>query len=209
MDFSRIKNIIFDLGGVIINIDLMLTYNALAQYCPLNEEEVKQKLTETEVFSKYEKGVLSSADARKLLNKTFHLSLSDEDMDKCWNALLLDIPTERIELLKNLRKKYKLFLLSNTNEIHIDEVNAILYRATGIKKLDELFDKIYYSFDIKMAKPSTEIYYHVLKENNLVASETLFLDDNVPNLAGAKLAGIHTVQVTTNNSITELLKDAL
>ena len=209
MNFSQIKNIIFDLGGVIINIDLMLTYNALANYCPLNAEEVRQKFTENQVFAKYEKGLLSSEEVRKLLNKELKFSLSDLEMDKCWNALLLDIPIERIELIKKLRGKYKLFLLSNTNAIHIDEVNAILYKTTGIEKLDDLFDKIYYSFDIGMAKPDVEIYKHVLLENNINASETLFLDDNTDNIEGARLAGIHAVPVTTDNSIIQILKDAI
>lgn len=209
MDFSHIKNIIFDLGGVIINIDLMLTYNAFAKHCPLNPEEVKQKLIEANVFGNYEKGLLTSAEARKLLNKELHLSLSDEEMDSCWNALLLDIPNERIELIKKLRVNYKLFLLSNTNEIHIEEVNNILYKTTGVKKLDDLFDKIYYSFNIQMVKPAVEIYHHVLQENKLQGSETLFLDDNTSNIEGARLASINAIEVTTTNSIIELLKDAI
>ena len=187
----------------------MLTYNALANHCPLNADEVQQKFIDNQVFEKYEKGLLSSQEVRKLLNNELKFSLSDLEMDKCWNALLLDIPIERIELIKKLRGKYKLFLLSNTNAIHIDEVNAILYKTTGIEKLDALFDKIYYSFDIGMAKPDVEIYKHVLLENNINASETLFLDDNTDNIEGARLAGINPIPVTTDNSIIQILKDAI
>jgi len=209
LNFSRIKNIIFDLGGVIINIDVPLTYNALAKDCPLNAEEVRQKLNAEHVFGRYERGELSSAEVRKLLKDALQLAISDEELDRRWNALLLDIPQERIELIKKLRGSYRLYLLSNTNVIHIDEVNAILHRTSGISKLDELFDSIYYSFNIGLSKPSVEIYKHVLNHSGLDPSETLFLDDGIENVNGAIATGINAMQVTPDNSILEILKNAI
>ncbi|MBX9850464.1 MAG: HAD-IA family hydrolase, partial [Cytophagaceae bacterium] len=124
-----------------------------------------------------------------------------------WNALLLDMPLERIQLVQKLGKKYRTFLLSNTNDIHIQKVNQILFEASGMKKLDELFETAYYSYKINLGKPDVAIYEYVLKDKNLRPEETVFIDDNKDNIEGAKKAGLHVILVQ-DKTIIELLKHA-
>ena len=128
-------------------------------------------------------------------------------IDVAWNSLLLDLPPERVELLKKLRENYRLFLLSNTSSIHITQVNKILEATTGIEKLDDLFEKVYYSYDMGLMKPDPAIYLQVLKEQGLEAEETLFLDDNADNIAAASKLGIDTIHVQKPVTILDYLKD--
>ncbi|HXA01764.1 MAG TPA: HAD family phosphatase [Cytophagaceae bacterium] len=195
MDLTGIKNLIFDLGGIIINIDFQLTFEAFAEASGMDVIGMIKKFEDEKIFSRFEKGALTEKELRFLINKELNTSLSDEAFDQAWNALLKDIPPERIEMLKELGRNYRLFLLSNTNSIHIAAVNKILYKTSGIEKLDLLFEKVYYSHEIGMAKPDIKIYEHVLKENGLKASESLFIDDNAENIKGASKAGLKTLHV--------------
>lgn len=208
LNFSSIKNIIFDLGGVIINIDPKRTYNAFAKLSNSDLESSVAKFQELKVFEKYEAGEFTNSEFRNFLKSALNLSQSDFEIDQAWNELLLDIPPERIELIQKLRDKYKLYLLSNTNNIHIIGVNQILQESTGIPHLNHLFDKVYLSYEMKQSKPYVEIYERVLNEQGLVASETLFIDDNKDNIEGAKLAGLQTIFVESPFTILELLKNA-
>lgn len=208
MNFSSIKNIIFDLGGVIINIDFQYTFEAFAKLGNTDVLKTLKKFEELQVFKKYEMGDLSDKELRDLLRKEFNNSVSDEEIDKAWNALLMDIPRSRIDLLQSLKNNYRTFLLSNTNNIHIQEVNSILHKSTGVKNLSDLFEKIYYSYEIKMSKPGVEIYQHVLKEQGLKAEETLFVDDNKDNIEGAKAAGLKVLHVRAPQTIIELFENA-
>lgn len=208
MDFSSIKNIIFDLGGVIINIDFQYTFEAFARLGNTDILSTLKKFEDLDVFKRYEKGEFSDADLRNLLKKEFNTELSDAQIDKAWNALLLDIPKERVELIQRLKQKYRVFLLSNTNHIHIQEVNKILYRSTGIASLDDLFHTAYYSYKMKMGKPNVEIYEYVLQDQGLKPGETVFIDDNKDNISGALQAGIKTIHVEAPDTILELLKNA-
>jgi putative hydrolase of the HAD superfamily len=160
------------------------------------------------VFKRYEKGEFTDEEFRNFCRKELNISASDQAIDKAWDALLKAIPKERVDLLKELKNKYRTFLLSNTNSIHIKEVNNILYKDTGVKNLDLLFEKVYYSYEMKMSKPDLEIYDRVVKENNLYPNETLFIDDNLDNIIGAKAAGLQTLHVVAPESILELLKNA-
>lgn len=208
MDFSSIKNVIFDLGGVIINIDFQYTYEAFAKLGNTDILSVIKRFEEIQIFKRYEKGEFSDQEILDLFRREFNSNASDEELIKAWNELLLDIPNARVELLKSLKSQYRTFLLSNTNNIHIQEVNNILHRSSGVPNLDHLFEKIYYSYDIKMSKPDLEIYQHVLKQNNLKAEETVFIDDNKDNIVGAKAAGLHVIHVQASDTILELLKNA-
>jgi putative hydrolase of the HAD superfamily len=208
LNFSGIKNIIFDLGGVIINIDFQYTFEAFARLGNTDVISTLKKFESLEVFKRYEKGEFGDEELRDLLRKEFNPDLSSSEIDSAWNALLLDIPIERVRLIQKLKEKYRIFLLSNTNHIHIQEVNKILYRTSGLASLDDLFHKAYCSYKIKMSKPDTEIYEYVLNEQKLVPAETVFIDDNKENITGAQKAGIKTIRVEAPQTITELLRDA-
>lgn len=109
---------------------------------------------------------------------------------------MLDIPQNRIDKLRELRKKYRLFILSNTSDLHILDVNRILKESTGVDDLKELVEVAYYSYEMELRKPGVAIYNRVLEESNLIASETLFLDDNLDNVLGADKVGLNTIHVT-------------
>ncbi|WP_247234636.1 HAD family phosphatase [Telluribacter sp. SYSU D00476] len=205
---EQIKNIIFDLGDVIINIDVPLAARSFAELCGQEEAEVIELFKEKDLFRQFETGELDEAAFRSYVRQI----LKQEDWDdatinKAWNTLLLDIPPARIELLQKLRERYNLFLLSNTSPIHIAEVNLILDRVSGVPRLDELFDKLFLSYEMGVMKPDPAIYQKVLEEAGIKADETLFLDDNAANIQAASALGIHTIHVQKPNTILEYLKD--
>ncbi len=190
------KNIIFDLGNVIIDIDVPRTYQALAALTThLNAEETEKIIKSSDVWVRYEKGLLDDQGFRDALRALLQSDASDEALDQAFNALLLDIDPARIALLKKLRQQYKIFILSNTSNIHILEVEKILERCTGEKKLSDLFDYVFLSYEMGLVKPHTDIYEAVLAQAGLVASETLFLDDLAANLVGAAQVGIEVKQI--------------
>jgi len=208
LNFSSVKNIIFDLGGVIINIDFQYTFEAFAK---LGDSEILatlKKFKELRVFERYEAGEFTDPQFRDFLRKEFTKHATDIEIDQAWNALLLDIPAERVRRIQHLKEKYNIYLLSNTNHIHIQEVNNILYRSSGIEHLNLLFDKVYLSYEMKMSKPHLEIYNFVLEEQKLNPSQTVFIDDNKDNIIGAQKAGLHTIHVEAPHTILELLAHA-
>jgi glucose-1-phosphatase len=196
MDFSEIKNIIFDLGNVIINIDFDLTFKSFEKLTSKNLEEVYEEFENQQIWERYELGELTNEAFIQLLRDVFEISASDGKIISAWNALLLDIPKKRIQRIKELSKKYRLFILSNTSDLHVLDVNRILNESNGIGDLKELVEVAYYSYEMELRKPGVEIYNAVLDQSNLMASETVFLDDNYDNIVGANKVGLHTIHVT-------------
>jgi glucose-1-phosphatase len=206
LDKKNIENIIFDLGGVLLNLDPMASVHALIKHSELSLENKNLIRLSHDVFFDYEKGLIPDAEFRARLREYLATEASDEELDTAWNMMLLDFPSERILLLKALRKKYKLYLLSNTNGIHLKRVSEILQEASG-RDLDHFFDKVYYSFSMYKRKPEPEIFLQVLEENNLKAEETLFVDDSLENIESAKKLGILTLHVTSKQTLPEYFGD--
>ncbi len=209
MNYSTIKNIVFDLGGVVIDIDFELTFNAFAQLSPYSLEEVKKIMSELNVWDVYERGTLSDQEFVTTIRKSLKLTQSDEEIIVAWNALLLELPKERIDLVKEINKKYSTYVLSNTSNLHIIGVNDILEKSTGENDLKNVFGKIYYSYEINRRKPDRDIYEFLLKDANIKPEETLFLDDNVDNVLAAQKVGIQTIHVEPPISILHYLKGVL
>jgi glucose-1-phosphatase len=203
----KIKNIIFDLGGVIINLNTDKTYQQFSRLSGIGLEELKSKSDKSAFFDLYEKGLLTDQEFRNQLRLFLKCEASDSEIDTAWNAMLLDIPQQRIQLLKQLRSNYKLFLLSNTNNIHLQCFTEIVKDTTGLSSLSDCFDRDYYSHLMKMRKPDAEIFQYVLNENNLKPDETLFLDDNQANLRGAASVGIQTFHVAHPDLIFSLFHE--
>ncbi len=149
---------------------------------------------------------ISAQKFRETIREKSKLPLSDFQIDKAWNSMILDFPEDRIKLLGKLKPHYRLFLLSNTNEIHRQYSDAKIREIEGIG-LSEYFDKAYYSHIIGMKKPDLEIYEYVLKDAGIKAHETLFLDDKKENLDAAMSLGINTMLVTKTAGPVELLTD--
>lgn len=195
MKGKKFRHIIFDLGGVIINLDENKTVESFSRISHCSPSVVREFILQFEGYKKFEKGLSSDVEFRNQLRKEFQIDATDKLIDDCMNAMLLDIPIERLILLKSLRVSANLYLLSNTNEIHLKKFNAILKETTGDEKMDVYFNKAYYSHLVKMRKPDKEIFQMVLEENNLDPQHTLFLDDNLVNLRGAETVGIKTFHI--------------
>ncbi|HMJ67810.1 MAG TPA: HAD family phosphatase [Cyclobacteriaceae bacterium] len=202
----KFKNIIFDLGGVIIDLSVDSTLRKFSELSGHPVDKVIDIYHTRPEFLAYEKGEITNDEFRSALRDIFGMRSLDSELDLCWNAMLGGIPAERIELLRELKQKYKTFLLSNTNAIHLDCFSGIVKKAHNLESLEPLFHKTYYSHLMKMRKPDPEIYEYVLRENNLQAGETIFLDDNVSNLKGAASVGIQTFHVTHPDTIFSLFR---
>ncbi len=206
MNLKPFKVIVFDLGDVIINIDFNNTYNAFAKLSGLSLEATLGKFEELQVFDRYEKGSIKDEEFLIYMQEQFAPSSSLTQVLDAWNAILMDIPVERIEQIKELRKQYPVYILSNTSNLHIIGVNKILYDSTGIKNLNQICDKPFYSYEMGLRKPSIEIYHHLLKEINCEPSDVLFLDDNKDNVLSAQTIGIQVVLVTKQNTMLDILR---
>lgn len=203
---KNIKNIIFDLGGVILNIDYTITAEAFKNIGVKNYNELYTQFNQISLFDDLETGKITPDFFRRKIKNLCKLDISDKEIDKAWNAMLLDFPKERLDLLNNLKNKYRLFLLSNTNEIHLIDYQKQLKEKFNINNLSKFFEKEYYSHIEGLRKPNKEIFEMVLEENHLIASETLFIDDSIQHIEGAKLVGINTHHLTNGETINNLFK---
>jgi len=200
--------IIFDLGGVILNLDYNLTINAFKKLGLVNFEEMYTQASQTNLFNDFETGQISSQHFINLLLPYLPAGTSPNKVVHAWNAMILDFPIERLKLLEELNKKRRIFLLSNTNEIHLQAVVRSLAKTTN-RTLDSYFEKVYYSHLLKLRKPKMEIFDLVCKEQNLPVSDTIFIDDTIGHIDGAKafgLNGVHLKQGITLESLFDFKK---
>src|SRR5688572_16872480 len=160
-----IKNLIFDLGGVLINIDYRKPIEAFQQLGVNVTAEWYAKKTQNKLFDDFETGAISPAEFREEIRKFSGKQLTDDQIDRAWNSILLDFPAQRMELLYELKKTHRLFLLSNTNAIHIPEFYQILIRTFGKNPFPEIFEHCYYSHEMGLRKPHAEIFIRVLKNH--------------------------------------------
>jgi glucose-1-phosphatase len=188
---NGIKNIIFDLGGVIINLDNRRTEEAFTALGVKNFRTYFGHGFAASFFRDYEVGKISDQEFIVSIRRLAGLSqVPDQAIIDSWNALLLDFPAERIQLLKELRKTYRLFLFSNTNALHLAALRQIWTDSFDGGSLDDYFEKTYYSHVMGMRKPDPESFGLILKENDLNGQETLFVDDAIVNVEGAEQAGL-------------------
>lgn len=189
---SEFQNIIFDFGGVILNLDYHRTTKAFRDLGISDFDERYSQLSQTDLFDQFERGEISPETFRKGLNSVLNEKIADEALDAAWNAMLLDLPSERLKILEKLHSEKRICLLSNTNEIHIERFESDLKKAHGLKNLTLFFDEVYYSCRVGMRKPEERIFEFVLKEQNFKASETLFIDDSPQHIEGAQKVGLNT-----------------
>lgn len=205
-----LKNLIFDLGNVIIDLDLDRTTLELKQLLGQNLEEqliAKQCVT---IFEDYEKGLCSEADFLATLQSLAPPHIGTRRIIDAWNAMLIGTPKSRLEMLSRLKKQYNVFLLSNTNHTHLQWVYDDLERTHQVTDFDtQFFHKAYYSHLIKLRKPDATIYEFVLQDAQLIAAETLFIDDNAANIAAAKQLGINTYHHRIGDDITAIIDSLL
>lgn len=201
-----IKNIIFDLGGVIIDINYNKTITAFRELGALNFEDLFSQSKQDSLFDNYDTGTISSSEFRKQLKLKLNLKISDYEFDSAWNKMLLDLPGVRLQFIKNLRNRYRVFLFSNTNDIHLKEVFNICYQQNGYRTFDSFFEKEYYSNKIGYKKPEPSSFIRILSENSLTPEETIFIDDSTQNIIGAQSAGIHGIFLSSEYTIFNTLE---
>jgi len=196
---QKIKNIIFDYGNVIFEIDFLKAQDALLQLGIPDIETFFGHKGHDNLFSELETGAISPAEFRDGIRLAAqNPDLKDQEIDAAWNSLLIGVPENVHDVLIEVKQKYRTFLLSNTNEIHYNYILDYLKRTYKIENNDDLFEKAYYSQLMLLRKPNVEIFERVIKENGLVPNETLFIDDSPQHLVGAKQAGLNTLLMDRN-----------
>lgn len=207
---SGIKNLIFDLGGVILDLSIDDTLRSFAALTGKDLETTRQFYNSAPEFISYEIGGMTDGEFRKFINEHCVTSPTDDTIDQCWNGMLRGLPKSKLDLILSLKNKYNVFLLSNTNSIHIKHIHDVMLPSIpgALPSLDDYFHRAYYSHVMKKRKPHVDIFEEVLSESKLKAHESLFLDDNHDNIVGAGKAGIHTAFVNTPDFILTYFNEA-
>lgn len=204
---QNIQNIIFDLGAVIIPLDQAATIEAFNQLSYMPFADLYQSANDTELFKDFDKGHIDEVFFFSEIRKYLRFEGPDEDLVHAWNAMLMDVPDKRLDVLIDMKQNYNTYLLSNTCETHIKCFEHDLYIKHGVRNFNDYFDKVYYSCHLGMRKPDPEIFEFVLKENDLVAAETVFIDDSVEHVKAAGKLGINSYLLPANTEIGDFLKE--
>lgn len=201
---AKIKNLLFDLGGVLLNIDYHKTAAAFKQLGVTKFDDLYSQTDANHLFEALETGKITEADFYASLQPYCNPETTKEEIESAWNAMLLDFRIDSMLWLKGLQEQYNIFLLSNTNSIHLTAFNKIFNREVEESSLDDYFIKAYYSHNIKMRKPYPATYQFVLNDAGLKAEETLFIDDSINNIDGAKQAGLQVHHLSPGTKIQDI-----
>ncbi len=210
VDFSRTRNLIFDLGGVIIDIEPARTAAVLADLTGWTPAAWGEVFDRSGLPARFERGLVSPEGFLHELRALAAPLRAQPDgvLIAAWNALLLQIPPARVAALRRVQGRYRTFLLSNTNALHRPAVEQLLGQQTDASSLDELFEKTYYSYEMGLAKPHADSYEYVLADAGLDPAETVFFDDLADNIRAAAALGIPTVHVKPPQSLVDYLSHA-
>lgn len=203
-----IRNIIFDLGGVLLNINPLLSLDEFAKLSGLSQAELRNRLEQEKIFEKFDTGNISPTEFRSGLCQIMNKQINDSEIDRAWNKLLLDFPAQRVHLLQELKKNYHIFLLSNTNMIHFWHYSHVFHQ-TYDTKLTDLFDKLFLSYEIGMHKPDAGIYDYVIQTALLQPSECVFIDDSFINIEAAEKLGISGIHITEERDVTSYFENGI
>lgn len=200
--FQKTKNIIFDLGNVLIDLHPETSASCMESLLgvPYDMYHVKGPAC----FAEFEAGTISEAQFQEALSAISGRAISRMALLECWNALLGEMPLHRVDLLVYLQKKYRLFLLSNTNAIHIAYVRAY-FEQQNIAFWD-LFECVYLSHEIGLRKPDPRVFTYVLETAGIRADESLFIDDGPMHVYAAEQVGIPSVCHDPREDVGMLLK---
>lgn len=204
-----VNAIIFDLGGVLIDIDPTKTINRYRELGIRNIDEVYQRMTAQGWFERLERGEVSKAKLDQALRQASGTHLSDEAIHEAWLELLGPIPKERIQMVEALQPKYPLYLLSNTNVPHMEAIHKYVQQTFGKPNMGAWFQKAYYSFDLGMRKPEERIFNHVLTDARLEPHSTLLVDDTKENIIVAQNLGLQAIHIRPNFPVQIALKNLI
>jgi putative hydrolase of the HAD superfamily len=205
IDTKGTRNIILDLGGVILELDVNRTIRAFHAlgFPPLQSADII--LSRYPFFLEFETGEISPEN---FIDRVLEISGNHASTDRvldAWNAMILGFRKETIELLLRLRREFRLFLLSNTNAIHEITYNRQLREDHGIPNLRDLFEKVYYSHELKLRKPDAQIFRFLLQDAELEAGECLYIDDTLDHIESARTLGIRSYHLAPPGRLTEVL----
>ncbi len=199
-----IKNLLLDMGGVILDVSYQRVIETFKSYGIENFDKVYTQAKQVEIIDLFEEGKCSAEEFREGVRKLLDKPLSDEQIDKAWFSMILEIPRDVIQLLGVLKLKYRLFLFSNTNVLHIEYLKKEFERQLGFDLFNCVFDKAFFSNEIHHRKPHPESFQYVLEQAGIAADETLFIDDSKQHLEGASKVGLHTYWLTNGESLIDL-----
>lgn len=205
---QNIKNIIFDYGNVIFTIDFLKAQEAFTKLGVKDVESIYAHHAQGGLFDDFDKGLITAAQFRDGIRQVAgNPDLQDSAIDAAWNALLIGVPPQHHELLRQYRAHYRTFLLSNNNEIHYKWILDHLNSYHGLSDNSGLFEKTYYSHLMGMRKPDQEIFQRVLDENALEPRETLFIDDSPQHLQTARSMGMLTIMIPSTDYFEEMTRE--
>jgi FMN phosphatase YigB (HAD superfamily) len=202
---QQVNAIIFDLGGVLINLAPNKTRDAFIALGIPHFEELFTVFKATPLFDDLETGRVQPTDFIQKLQQEAQVPISEEQIVAAWNAMLLDFRLDSLDFIRRLSNKYPVFLYSNTNRIHYEAFEAVYRGLYPDEHFNNLFNKAYYSHEIGYRKPEIEGYLHIINDQGLSAGNTLFVDDNAGNIEGAKLAGLLTHHLGATERIENVL----
>ena len=204
MNLNQIDAVIFDLGGVIIDIDLDTGFKKFKSIGIGINQEPLEIIKSNDVFIRYETGKIGTEVFRDELRKFSARDFKDNEFDDAWNSIIAFFPKENISFIQRIKSKYRTFLMSNTNELHIKYCSKILNESFNLRGFDSMFEKVYYSHTSGMRKPNADFFQLIIKENKLVPERTLFVDDFAENIETANQLGIKTYHITNGRKILDL-----
>ena len=200
----KIENIIFDLGGVILDIDYNLTRAAFEKLGIVHFDEMYSQASADKLFQKLETGSISEEIFFKELNKCVGIQLSPVEITTAWNLMLLQFRETSLGFLEDIKPRYNLYLFSNTNYIHMAAFEKIFHEKFRIQPFNEYFKHAFYSCDIGLRKPDMESYQWIIAHLKISPEKTLFIDDTVQNVEAAKRVGMQAILLNPGKKIEDL-----
>ena len=215
-DFNNVKAIIFDFGGVIINLNRQASVDKLIELGVKDADSMLDNYVQSGLFAQLEAGEINADQFHNLLREKYQLSLTDEVIDDAFYRFLLDIPDYKMKLIHKLHdgvynakgERIRILVLSNTNEIQFPYCMRKFFNVGG-DSVDNYFDKLYLSYEMKMTKPSDEIFLKLLSEEGIKPEEAVFLDDGPANIETAKRLGMQVYHVAPNEDYSRLFVDII
>lgn len=203
---AHIKNVIFDLGEVFTDVHFHKTTTAFNQLAEGGSIDLFSYEKQSSLFDWIETGKITPENFVKALQDRLKPNTSEREIGAAWTALLGETHLDKLELANALRPKFKTFILSNTNSMHIEAIYKELKINHKVHGLEPFFDKVYFSHDIGYRKPDAAAYLVVLNQNNLKASETIFIDDKLENTQAAAALGMEVIQLVDKEELYNILK---
>lgn len=201
---TETEAIIFDLGGVLINLDYQLTSKAFIDLGLTDFDATYSQLQQTDLFDRFETGAISSFHFINRLLDQLPQGTSGNKVVHAWNAMILDFPAERLAWLLEMKQRYRIFLLSNTNTLHMEAVRRSLEKTVSHQRLEDYFERVYLSCEMGLRKPNAEIFSRVCEEQGLNPATTVFIDDSPQHVEGAATIGLQAIHLKPGQTVQSL-----